>query len=95
MEYLLTIAQLYQGQDDFTNANTYLQLALGRDDTNVNLVRAVAENYSYMNNLEEAIRWYRQVLNHVPGDREATNKLIQALLWNENYEEAGRYVERA
>ncbi len=95
IENLLTLAQLYQGEQDFEAADNYLKLAYARDDKDPRILRLLAENYSYMSKLDESIRWYRALLTRMPGDREATNKLIQALLWNENYEEAGRYVERA
>ncbi len=95
IDNLITLAQLYQGEQDFEAADNYLKLAYARDDKDPRILRALAENYSYMSKLDESIRWYRALLTRLPGDREATNKLIQALLWNENYEEAGRYVERA
>ncbi len=93
--YLVTIAHLYQGEKDFAKANEVLQEALRKDDKDINLYREIAENYTYMNNLTEAINWYKEILKRSPGDQDAVDKMVQAMLWNENYAEAGKYVEKA
>ncbi len=94
VEYLLTIAHLQQGRGDFESANASFQAALKRDENNIDIRREIASNYSYMDNLDEAVRWYRDILSRRPNDKAAIDGLVQALLWNEQYEEAQNYVER-
>ncbi len=93
--YLLTIAHLYQGEKEFAKANETLQEALKRDPNDIEMYREIAENFSFMNNLPEAINWYKDIIKRSPGDKEAVDKMVQAMLWNEDYAEAGKYVEKA
>lgn len=93
-EYLLTIARLYQGKDDFDKAAANFQAALKRDEGNLEIRREIAANYGYINDLDNAVRWYGDILNRHPNDKQAIDGLVQALLWNEQYEEARNYVER-
>ncbi len=93
-EPLVTVARLYQGKGDFTNADVFFRQALSRDESDADIRRAVAENLGFAGDRAEEIRWYKDILTRNPNDREATANLVNALLWNEDYAEAQEYVER-
>ncbi|MCC8180866.1 MAG: tetratricopeptide repeat protein, partial [Planctomycetes bacterium] len=93
-QYLMTIGNLYQGQNDFVQADNYFREALAVDDENADIRRAIALNLSYMQDRTEAIRWFREALARNPNDHEAITGMIESLLWNEDYAEAKQYIER-
>lgn len=95
INYLMTIGHLYQGEGDFEKASTAFQNALNRQPNNIEIRREIARNFSYMSNLDETIRWYQEILAIDPRDKQAMDGMIQALLWNEKYDEAQKYVESA
>lgn len=94
IEYLLTIARLHQARQQFDLADAAFRAALARGRDDVGVMREIAANLGYMNKRDEAIEEYRKILAVAPGDKQAANALVEMLLWNENYEEAQKYVEQ-
>src|SRR5579862_1708029 len=74
---LSALAGSYEQLHDYRSAAEVLRKALALDPENGRVKRALARNLMYSNNLDEALKYYKEIADEDPHDTEALLRMAQ------------------
>src|SRR5579862_3412154 len=92
---LSALAGSYEQLHDYRSAAEVLRKALALDPENGRVKRALARNLMYSNNLDEALKYYKEIADEDPHDTEALLRMAQILRDKGDFNKARETLEKA